>query len=76
MWSFFPGPPPFLHRVLSPQARGSSDSPSLPLPSPPCLRSAGKRQQGMPVEGEWDSSRLARVMLENTFGAEFFVPKD
>lgn len=34
------------------------------------------RQQGVPVEGEWDSSRLARVMLENTFGAEIFVPKD
>lgn len=28
----------------------------------------------VPVEGEWGSSRLARRMLENTFGAEFFVP--
>lgn len=27
------------------------------------------------VEGEWDVSRLARMMLENTFRAEFFVPK-
>lgn len=26
------------------------------------------------VEGEQDSSRLARMMLENTFGAQFFVP--
>lgn len=30
----------------------------------------------VPVEGEWDSSRLARMMLENTFGAEFFVPNN
>lgn len=29
----------------------------------------------VPVEGEWDSSRLARMILENTFRAEFFVPK-
>ena len=29
----------------------------------------------VPVGGEWDSSRLARMMLENTFGAEVFVPK-
>lgn len=28
----------------------------------------------VPVEGEWGSSRLAGRMLENTFGAEFFVP--
>ena len=40
------------------------------------MKRPGKRQQAVPVEGEWGSSRLARVMLENTFGAEFFVPKD
>lgn len=29
----------------------------------------------MPLEGEWDHSRLARVMLDDAFGAEFFAPK-
>lgn len=28
----------------------------------------------VPAEGERDGSRLARMMLENTFGAEFLVP--
>lgn len=28
------------------------------------------------MEGEWDSSRLARTMQENTFRAEFFVPNN
>lgn len=28
----------------------------------------------MPVEGQWDSSRLAGRILESTFRAEFFVP--
>jgi hypothetical protein len=38
-------------------------------------RRTGKEGAGGACPGEWGSSKLAREVLENTFRAEFFVPK-